>query len=183
MITLLEVPSYPLISLVLSFNVLLATIGALILWLVRKDQFWVAFFPILALSLLGFVAGTVMANSREAAVGAVLPAVLTMVGGLLVYLAGAKGLSTQSAVSIMVICFVFAFFVGTNIGSSFRVAIEHAGSDPFEQRDRELAAQDNNHAVEVRKLKQYLEFIELKRDLEKQSGVDLSRFKSVYETA
>ena len=54
-------------------------------------------------------------------------------------------------------------------------------ADPTIQRDRELAAQDNKHAVEVRRLKQYLEFLELKRDMSAQNNAALAKFKSMYE--
>jgi len=179
---LLQLPPYPLIGLVFFFNILVALIGALILRLIAKEAFWSAFFPVLALSLLGFVTGITMSSSREAAVGAVLPAVLTLLGGLLVYLTGSAGVPAQAPVSVMVVCFVFSFFFGAGTGSRLRVGFENAQSDPTEQRDRELAQQDNRHAVEVRKLKQYLEFLELKRDLANQNNLDLSGYKSIYET-
>jgi hypothetical protein len=134
-----------------------------------------------ALALLGFVTGEIMASSREPAVGTVLPAVLTLLGAVIVYLTGAKGIKEQIATSMLAICFVFSFFFGSGVGAQIRGSVEDMRTDPAQQRDRELAAQDNKHAIEVRRLKQYLEFLELKRDLSAQSNVDLTKFKSTYE--
>jgi hypothetical protein len=75
--------------------------------LTRKD-FRLLLLVLLAFSLLGFVTGQIMGQSREPAVMAVLPAVLTLLGGIVIYLVGAKGIQTQAIVSSMVFCFAIA---------------------------------------------------------------------------
>jgi hypothetical protein len=57
---------------------------------------WPAFLAKLAFSALGFVTGDIMGNSRDSAVGDVLPAVLTLVAGVSIYVIGTKGVASQT---------------------------------------------------------------------------------------
>jgi hypothetical protein len=86
--------------------------------LARKD-FRLLLLVLFSFSLLGFVTGQIMGQSREPAVMGVLPAVLTLLGGIAIYLVGAKGLQTQALVAAMVSCFALALLTG----SSFRGTI------------------------------------------------------------
>ena len=76
-------------------SVLALTVSSVVRYfrLTRKD-FRLLLLVLLAFSLLGFVTGQIMGQSREPAVMAVLPAVLTLLGGIDVYLVGAKGIQT-----------------------------------------------------------------------------------------
>jgi hypothetical protein len=87
--------------------------------LTRKD-FRLLLFVLLAFSLLGFVTGQIMGQSREPAVMAVLPVVLTLLGGIVIYLVGAKGIQTQAIVASMVCCFAIALLIGVHFGGPAR---------------------------------------------------------------
>jgi hypothetical protein len=159
----------------------LSLLVTLAVWLhpARRKDFWLLFLPTLTLSSLGFMTGDVMGGSRIAAVGTVLPAVLTLLGGLVVYLVGAKGARSQVAVSSMVLCFAFSFFIGAIIGASLR--LDPDAADPSQLLARALALEDNRKKLEIRRLLNYVELLELKRDLTDQKKVDLSRFDSALE--
>jgi hypothetical protein len=139
--------------------------------LTRKD-FRLLLFVMLAFSLLGFVTGQIMGQSREPAVMAVLPAVLTLLGGIVIYLVGAKGIQTQAIVASMVCCFAIALLIGVHFGARLRV--------DFDLRTAAYT-EDNRHAVEVRRLERYVDFLKLKLDFADKEKLDLSRFDSMYE--
>jgi hypothetical protein len=139
--------------------------------LTRKD-FRLLLFVLLAFSLLGFVTGQIMGQSREPAVMAVLPAVLTLLGGIVIYLVGAKGIQTQAIVASMVCCFAIALLIGVHFGGRLRV--------DFDLRTAAYT-EDNRHAVEVRRLERYVDFLKLKQDFADKEKLDLSRFDSMYE--
>src|SRR4029453_3544566 len=91
--------------------------------LARKD-FRLLLLVLFSFSLLGFVTGQIMGQSREPAVMGVLPAVLTLLGGIAIYLVGAKGLQTQALVAAMVSCFALALLTGVHFGGRLRVDFE-----------------------------------------------------------
>ena len=76
-----------------------------------------------AFSMLGLVAGYLTGFSRSPAVGAVLPAVLSLVGGLAVFLIG-KDPSVRVAVSLSVLIFATGLLLGATWGAVMRQAAE-----------------------------------------------------------
>lgn len=147
----------------------------------RGSSFWATLSAALAFSLLGFVTGDLMGNSREAAVGAVLPAVLTLLGGVAAYIISSKGVRSQVAISAMLVCFTLSFVVGSLFGSRLRVEYEFALQDPKLLLNRELALLQNKLAVDAQRLKNYVTVQRLREDFSKQNAVDLSRFESALE--
>src|SRR5262245_33963646 len=131
--------------------------------------------------MLGFVTGEVMGISREAAVGSVVPAVLTLLGGVAVYLVGSKGVEAQANVSAMVLCFAVALLVGSSFGAEERGQYDYAENDPDRLRINALALEHNKLAVEIQRLENYMEFLKLKRDFAEEEKLDLSRFESTFE--
>jgi hypothetical protein len=154
-------------------SVLALTVSSVVRYfrLTRKD-FRLLLLVLLTFSLLGFVTGQIMGQSREPAVMAVLPAVLTLLGGIVVYLIGAKGIQTQAVVSSMVLCFAMALLIGVHFGGRLRVDFDLRSADYTE---------DNRHAAEVRRLERYIDFLKLKQDFADKEKLDLSRFESMYE--
>src|SRR5258708_16188199 len=58
---------------------------------------------LIAFSALGLITGIVGGDSREPAVGAILPAVLSLVGGIAIYLIG-KDVSQRVLVGLSIFC-------------------------------------------------------------------------------
>ncbi len=79
--------------------------------------FWV----VTAFAMLGYVTGTLTGFSRGPAVGAVMPAVLTLAGGLAMLLVGKEN-SPRVLISASLIAFSFTFLVGTMWGAILREA-------------------------------------------------------------
>jgi ABC-type multidrug transport system fused ATPase/permease subunit len=146
-----------------------------------RGHLWLVFLAIFAFSMLGFVTGQVMGQSRESAVGTVVPAVLTLLGGVAVYVVGSKGVEVQANVSAMVLCFAVTLLIGTLFGSKMRFDYDYAVADPVRLRNRELALQQNRSALEIQRLEDYIELLKLKRDFTEQEKLDLSRFESSFE--
>ena len=171
---LLEPQVLAAVATALIFSSVLALIVSFIVRyfrLTRKD-FRLLLLVLLAFSLLGFVTGQIMGQSREPAVMAVLPAVLTLLGGIVIYLVGAKGIQTQAIVASMVTCFAIALLTGVHFGARLRV--------DFDLRTAAYT-EDNRHAVEVRRLVRYVDFLKLKQDFADKEKLDLSRFESLYD--
>lgn len=82
----------------------------------RVDSFLVVF----SMGFLGVVAGLVTGQSRDPAVGTVLPAVLSLIGALTLYLIAAKAAGQQKLTAIVVIAFVVDFLVGVHWGAHSR---------------------------------------------------------------
>jgi hypothetical protein len=80
-----------------------------------RDRFWV----LLSFSMLGLITGVLSGLSRQSVIGAVLPPVLSLVGGLAIYLIG-KDSSGRMLVSLSVLVLSFALFVGTTWGIVLR---------------------------------------------------------------
>ena len=74
---------------------------------------------LLAFSMLGIVTGYLTGLSREPAVGAVLPAVLSLFGGLAAALIGRDNAS-RMVVSIAVLAFAFSIVLSTGWGVRLR---------------------------------------------------------------
>ena len=82
------------------------------------------FVVIASFSLLGFVVGDLTGQSREPAVAATIGALLTLLGGALVYLLGEHGPAKQVFVSAAVCVMALSLFFGTNWGSVLREQAE-----------------------------------------------------------
>lgn len=139
------------------------------------------FVVLLAFSLLGFAIGHLMGNSRDSAVGTVVPAVLTLIGGVAAYAAGFKGPSEQLKVAALLVTFTLALIIGSVAGIQNRVDVDSDSEEPEYLRKRGLALENARRAIEVERLLHYIDFLKLQRDLGKEESLDLSRFESVYE--
>jgi hypothetical protein len=126
---------------------------------------------VFAFSMLGFVSGSIMADSREPAVAAVLPAVLTLMGGVAAFHIGSKGVENQVTVCALVLVFSFALYVGSFHGSEVR-----GQNDLYVARDIEI--EKNRYTLDLQRLDDYVKLVKLKRDAE---ALDLSRFESNLE--
>lgn len=103
-----------------------AFIAFILIFLVveKKEDYKKVFIVIFSMALLGMTAGQLTGQSREPAVGAVIPAVLTFIGGLLIYIITTKNEKFQSLVSITIISFSLTLLVGTFWGSQLRHEFE-----------------------------------------------------------
>jgi hypothetical protein len=140
----------------------------------RKDISWHFALVVLAFSMLGFVTGSNMSNSREPAVAAVMPAALTLMGGVCAFLIGSRGVRNQVVVAALIFDFSLAIFIGGYSGAVLR-----EGDDLSVERDINL--ERNRHTVDLQRLLDYVELLKTKRDFEVQEKVDLSRFESTVE--
>jgi hypothetical protein len=134
-----------------------------------------------ALCLLGFVTGETMAQSRESAVGAVIPAVLTLLGGLGVFVMGSRGVEERAGVSAAIAGFALAVLVGSMFGTQLRLKFEDDEADPMRDRVKQLAAAQDQLVLESKRLQYYVYFLRTKRQLAEENKVDLSHFYSSYE--
>jgi hypothetical protein len=150
--------------------------------LARKD-FRLLLLVLFSFSLLGFVTGQIMGQSREPAVMGVLPAVLTLLGGIAIYLVGAKGLQTQALVAAMVSCFALALLTGVHFGGRLRVdfEIQNAAYLDNQRHAVELQAEDHRFVVETQRLQRYVDFLKLRQDFAEKEKLDLTRFDTIYE--
>ena len=69
--------------------------------------------------MLGAVTGVLAGFSRQPVIGAVLPAVLSLVGALTLYLVGHEA-SNRGLVSCAVIALSFTLWIGANWGATLR---------------------------------------------------------------
>ena len=119
-----------------------AAIVAALLLLIHRPQisrrkFYVV---LLAFTLLGMVTGLLAGFSRTSAMGAVLPAVLSLVGGLGIYLIGA-GKADQGLVATCVIALALDLLIGSLWGAVLR--------DDFERDIRSASTQKREALIEV----------------------------------
>jgi hypothetical protein len=148
---------------------------------VPRGSFWILLLAVFAFSMLGFVTGELLGDSRDSAVGSVVPAVLTLLGGVVAYIISSKGVRSQTAVSASLICFVFCFLTGSLFGIRLRVEYEESIRDPGYLGQRELALERNKAAVEIERLENYVTWLQLRNDYEEQKKLDLSHFQSAFE--
>lgn len=93
------------------------------------------FFVFAAFSMLGMVTGYLSGFSREPALGAVLPAVLSLMGGLVVFLIG-KNIESRVIVSASMLLFALTLLTGAEWGADMRDKSENYknGEDYLKQR-------------------------------------------------
>lgn len=116
------------------------------------------FIVVFAMALLGITTGQMTGQSREPAVGAVLPAVLGLIGGISVYLVGSKDSQHQFAVSLAIIAFTINLLVGTFWGSHLRTQYESVLQSEEYLLDRARA----EHNVALKKLQYEKQIFELR---------------------
>jgi hypothetical protein len=90
-----------------------------------RSNFGKAFIVIFSMSLLGIIAGQIMGQSREPAVGSVMPSILAMIAGLIIYLVSAKSFQQQHIVALIVIGFSINLLVGSFWGAQLRFDYEN----------------------------------------------------------
>jgi hypothetical protein len=146
-----------------------------------RGAFPILFLAAFAFSLLGFVTGQLLGDSREAAVAAVVPAVLTLLGGVAAFVVGTRGVRSQSAISAILVCFTLSLLVGSLFGIRLRVEYEFALQDPILLGQRDVALQRNQLAVDIQRLQDYAILLKLRDDLAKSENIDLTRFESALE--
>lgn len=141
--------------------------------LIHRSQLSKLFIIVFAFSLLGVVTGQITGMSRAPAVGAVLPAILSLVGGVLVYLIGVKGQRTQAFLAIATIGMVSCLLIGTFWGAKSRDLYEFAVQSPERLLARELELEKIRHKVSLQKLLNYSQITELHEKLEREKGRDI----------
>ena len=104
---------------------------------IGRRKFYLVLF---AFGLLGIVTGLLAGFSRASAMGAVLPAVLSLVGALGIYLVGAEK-ADQGLVAACVVALAFDLLVGSFWGATLR--------DDFEREPRSAAARMREALVEA----------------------------------
>lgn len=102
--------------------------GAALVWLrlrgTNTSAALTVVLPLAAFLLTGLVAGYLTGLSRESAVGAVVPAVLSLLGGAAAVLVGrAANLAAATRVSGLILLFSLGLFIGTTWGSAMRQAV------------------------------------------------------------
>lgn len=91
---------------------------------IRPKEKYLEFSVLLAaFSMLGLAAGYLTGFSREPAVGAVLPAVLSLMGGVAVFLVG-KNVTTRMIVGLSILIFSISLVLGTSWGAVMRQTAE-----------------------------------------------------------
>jgi hypothetical protein len=101
------------------FALLFAGCTALLIWW-RNGDWTTVFVVILAISMLGLVTGIITGNSRDSAVGAVLPAVLTIVGAIAIYIFTSKQGAVHVLASLIVLALSTNLLMGAFWGSRLR---------------------------------------------------------------
>jgi hypothetical protein len=111
----------------------------------KRDFFW----SIYAFSLLGIVTGTLAGLSRQPVISAILPPVLSLVGGLAIYLIG-KDKENRVLVGFCIIALSFNLLIGSVWGAKLRET-----SDAFKNSAEYLKAQALTE-IEVREFREAL---------------------------
>ena len=89
-----------------------------------RQRYLITVGAMFAMALLGIVTGKIMGQSREAAVGTVMPAILTFLGGALIYILNTRGVRQQIMGSAAVIGFTLCLALGIHWGATARVNAE-----------------------------------------------------------
>ena len=101
------------------------------------------FFVLLAFSMLGLATGYLTGFSRESAVGAVLPSVLSLFGGLSIFLIG-KNQESRIITSLAVLSFAICLVLGTSWGAIMRQSWEdHKLSKEYFQKQALIEVEVN----------------------------------------
>jgi hypothetical protein len=138
------------------------------------------FLTTLAFAILGMITGNITGLSRDPAVGVVIPAVLTLVSGLLVYLISTKGAAKQISVAAGIIAMSVNLLAGLYWGARARVifdfnsqAYQAALTAPSTMRATQIAGEDTNYAIALKRLQHEIEFAAIKSALEQKHKITL----------
>ena len=101
-----------------------------------------------AFSLLGIVTGHLTGQSREPIVGAVLPAVLSLIGGVFVYALTSKKIKQQVLISGAISIFTLNLLVGTFWGT--RLRIDH--DNYLQSYQYRIIKETHEHNIRLKKL-------------------------------
>lgn len=130
-------------------------------------------------SALGWVIGFNMTNSREPAVTAVLPAVLTLVAGMLAYILGSKGVISRYLVCIATLGFSMSLYIAGFSGARARFEFENVFTHPAYLHQRAADLENSRQMLATEKLMFEGKFRQIRDALAAQYGVDLSDLKSL----
>jgi hypothetical protein len=125
---------------------------------------------VFALSLLGIVIGLLTGLSRESAIGAVLPAVLGLLGGVMIYLIGTKGASLQATVVMGAIGLTLNLLVGAYWGAHSRALYEASVSAPEALAARAVAKENARYTAALQRLLNDQKYAKLKAELDAQAS-------------
>ena len=117
---------------------------------------------VFALSLIGIVTGQITGLSRSGAVGDVLPAVLGLLGGVMIYLIGEHGVRLQGAVIMAVVGLTINLVVGI-YWAPIRALVE---GDPGIVAAAKVAEEDARYAAAIQKLLNDMKYAKLKNAIE-----------------
>jgi hypothetical protein len=125
--------------------VLAIVIAIIITFLSKKSQERrELFLVILGFSMLGIVTGYLSGFSRAPALGTVLPSVLSLMGGLVVYLVGRHSTS-RVIVSLSIVAFSLTLFIGAEWGAVMRgAAEEYSKSEIYLKKQAFIEAEVND---------------------------------------
>jgi hypothetical protein len=110
----------------LLFSVILSAALSLVLILVttkteRRKLFRASLLLLVTMSVLGAIIGYLTGISRAPAVGSVLPAALTLIGGLLIYMFGKESQGgRQQVAAVSTFALVIGLLTGTLLGADIR---------------------------------------------------------------
>jgi hypothetical protein len=121
---------------------------------------------VFALCLLGIVTGQITGLSREAAVGTVIPAILGLLGGIVLYLIGTKGKELQVLVVMGVIGLTLNLLVGVYWGAYSRDAYEAYSNTPEVLTAQALAKEKARYTEALQRLVNDHKYAKLKAELE-----------------
>ncbi|HEY9079451.1 hypothetical protein [Magnetovibrio sp.] len=114
---------------------------------------YTAYFAVLVtFALLGAISGQMTGQSRDPAIGDVLPGILTLIGGLFMYLISKNDallqLITASSITTLVLCLL----IGTQWGAQLRLEYETNARLIAESGSTALKKEEVQHAVNLQKL-------------------------------
>jgi hypothetical protein len=140
--TLLE--TLVLVSLAIVIACFVAAVGGFVRYATRAPGSLVGVYWLMKLgifvgvpfSIVGMISGYMMGSSRESAISAIVPAGLTLIGGMAVYLF-TKGGKTSVLAAFAVINFSVLMLVGVLIGARERVQTEQI-QNSYEYRENEI---------------------------------------------
>lgn len=144
-----------------------------------RRLFTVVFVSAMTFSALGWVVGYNMTNSREPAVTAVLPAVLTLVAGILAYILGSKGMVSRYLVCMATLGFSLCLYVAGFSGARARFEFENTLGHPAYLHQRLADLEMSRQVLATEKLMFEGKFRQIRDALAAQYGVDLSDLKSL----
>jgi hypothetical protein len=144
-------------------------------------RFLVTFVPSFSLASLGFVVGELVGDSREAVVGTVIPAALTLLAGAAVYVVGAAGARVQATVTALLACFAISLLAGAKVGTRLRVEFMAELEQPDRLRQRDVSLEFNRRAVEIQRLQNYVDLLKIQNGIASEQKLDLSKFESAFE--